>query len=54
MKNKEKANDNQPAIKEIVEVLNDALERLDELKLHIAGAHVSYAIEFLKAPVSDD
>lgn len=39
--------DSARAIEEVVEMLETALAQLDKLQLHIAGAHVSYAIEFL-------
>lgn len=55
MKNGDETVDSRLAVKEIIEMLEAALERLDESQLHIAGAHVSYAIEFLnKAPDSGD
>ena len=55
MENSDVKTDSRPEVEKIVELLEAALERLDKLQLHIAGAHVSYAIEFLnKAPDSDD
>ena len=55
MKIRDETAGSQLAVKEIIEMLEAALERLDGLQLHIAGAHVSYAIEFLnKAPDSGD
>ena len=43
----EEVTDNAHSIIKIVEILEVALAQLDNLQLHIAGAHVSYAIEFL-------